>query len=500
MKNQIHASIDVLTPKVSHVYSKGICQPPYDSCGVELGITHRQFYKHSILSGLVVVLFFAATLMAKAQIEVSTLAGNDSKGSLIAAIKLANAQKADPAKPVIIRFAKQLSGAIVLSMDLPAIENHISFVGNAANGTPAITIDGSVNPAINQGIKGGISPGFRLFLIKEGKTVSFENLILTKSNQSGIFNEGGTVTVKNCMFILNMGIGRELGSAGAIQNEGGNLTVIGSYFNHNIGGVGGSEGGIGFGGGGGISVINGNAVVINSSFIDNDGGYGGIGVGSVGGAGAIMAIRSNVSVANCTVAGNFGGDCLVTAAAGGFVLVGGNMLVQQSTIVNNSGGMGYGGFGGIDLCSGGAHVLAGTLTLGGTIFVGNINGKDEDTDVDVLTDAELRSSGNNLTGIGHEALNGAGDVSGVELQQVVATTSEGKFQSSILSGFLPTVGLTAGSPAKNQSVGIKSISPVSSTDVSAKFFADSWNMYGSLLQADQNGTKRAAKPSIGAVE
>ena len=240
---------------------------------------HCELAKQSRTS-LMFLFVLAATLTVKAQIEVTTLAGDNSAGSLVAAIQAANKQKADPAKPATIRFAKQLSGEIVLSMDLPAIDNHIALTGNMANGHPTVTINGSVNPAVNEGLKGGISPGFRLFNVKQGKTFTIDNLHLTKSNQSGIVNEGGSVTVKNCMFTYNVGIGSVHGTAGAIQNETGNLTVVGSYFFYNTGGVGGTDGGVGYGGAGGINVINGNAVIINSSFLDNEGGFGGVGVGT----------------------------------------------------------------------------------------------------------------------------------------------------------------------------------------------------------------------------
>ena len=448
----------------------------------------------------IIVLLFASTLMVQAQIEVSTLAGDDSKGSLIAAIKSANAQKANPDKPVTIRFAGKLSGEIVLSMDLPVIENHISFVGNVENGKPAITINGSVNPAINQGLRGGVSPGFRLFVVKSDSTVSFENLNLTKSNKSGITNEGGTVTVKNCIFTYNLGIGSIHGTAGAICNNNGNLTVIGSYFFYNTGGVGGTDGGVGYGGAGCIDVINGNAIVINSSFFENEGGFGGVGVGSVGGAGVIMVRDGNVSVVNCTAAGNFGGGSIVTGASGGFVMIGGNMSILQSTVVDNLGGTGLGGFDGVDNCSGGIHVLSGTLTLGGNIFVGNQNGIDEDTDIESQVSGKIISLGHNLFGVAKVAVDGTGDVQGVALKNVVATTSEGKHKSEVISGFLPTVALTASSPAKNKSVAITGISPVPSSDSNAKFFTDASTKYASMLKTDQNGNSRVANPSIGAVE
>ena len=448
----------------------------------------------------IAAMFFFTIVTVSAQIEVSTLAGDDSNGSLIAAILSANGKKANPDKPVTISFAKSLAGEIVLSKDLPPIENNISIVGNLASGTPAVTISGSVNPEINEGLKGGISPGFRLFLVKAGNTVSIENLHLTKSNKSGLTIEGGTVTVKNCMFTYNLGIGDIHGTAGAIQNEKGNLTVIGSYFFYNTGGVGGTDGGVGYGGAGSINDVGGNTVVFNSSFFDNEGGFGGVGVGSVGGAGVMMIRDGNVSLVNCTAAGNFGGGSIVTGASGGIVMIGGSMSLLESTIVDNMGGAGLGGFDGVDFCSGGIHILAGKFRLGGNIIAGNFNGEDVASDVESQVKGEVRSLGNNLFGSIKKELSAEGDVIGVAMKDVVVTTSEGKYKSDIVSGFLPTVALAANSPARNKCVIFNDICPVSSDDANAKFFTGAASKYSSLLQADQNGKKRATASSIGAVE
>lgn len=449
-----------------------------------------------------IVLLFATTLIVEAQVNVSTLAGDDSRGSLIAAIKTANERKADPANPVVISFDKKLQGEIVLTMDLPKITNHISVVGNLVDGKPAVTVNGSVNAESYGGLLGGVMPGFGLFFVTADKTVSIENLILTKSNRSGITNEGGTVTVKNCMFTYNLGIGREYGTAGGIDSEKGSLTVIGSYFFYNNGGVGGVEGGPGLGGAGSINVVDGNALIINSSFSENEGGFGGVGVGSVAGPGAVMARNSNVSIVNSTIVNNFGGGSIVTGASGGLILLRGNMRILQSTIVENIGGAGLGGFDGIDFCSGGIHVLAGTLTLGGNIFVGNRNGVDEETDIESQVSGEVRSLGHNLYSLSSLEISATGDVKGVALDRVIATKSSDQYKTDlkVVSGVAPTVALAANSPAKNKSIKFTDISPVASSDANAKFFADEANKYSSLLQADQNGNPRAANPSIGAVE
>ena len=458
-------------------------------------IKERSFLRYAIIAFLL-----ATTTMVKAQIEVSTLAGNDSRGSLIAAIKEANSRRAEPDKPVTISFNRRLAGEIVLTMDLPKIENHISIVGNVADGKPTITINGTTDPDDIGGLVGGIRPGFGLFFVTSGKTVSFENLILSRSNIGGITNEGGNVTVKNCMFTHNLGIGREHGTAGGIQSDDGNLTVIGSYFFYNNGGLGGLEGGVGYGGAGAVNVINGNAIFINSSFYEGEGGFGGVGVGSVAGPGAMFVRNSNVSVINCTVADNFGGGSIVTGASGGFVMLRGNMTVLQSTIVDNVGGAGLGGFDGVDFCSGGFHVLAGKLTIGGNIFAGNRNGFDDETDIESQASGEVRSLGYNLYGSANVEINGTGDVKGIVMRNVVATTPEGQYKAEFTSGILSTIALTANSPAKNKSIKFTDISPVPSSDANAKFFTDAASKYSALLQADQNGKQRAANPSIGAVE
>ena len=457
-------------------------------------------WRISVLKITSVVLLLVINQSVCAQIEVSTLKGDDSGGSLIAAIKNANAQKTDHDNPVIISFSKDIAGEIVLSMDLPPIENNISVIGNTENGKPVITINGTVNPEISGGLKGGISPGFSLFEVKSGNTASFENLHLTKSNKSGIIIEGGVVTVKNCMLTYNFGIGSVHGTAGAIQSENSQLTVIGTYFFYNTGGVGGTDGGVGYGGAGSVNIVGGNAVFINSSFFENEGGFGGVGVGSVGGAGVIMVRDGNVSIVNCTAAGNFGGGSIVTGASGGIVMLGGNMSLFESTIAGNMGGAGLGGFDGVDFCSGGIHVLAGKLSLGGNIIAGNYNGADEASDLEFQANGEVHSLGYNLFGSLKKEFCEEGDSKGFALKDIVATTSEGKYKNEIVSGFLPTIALTTNSPARSKNILFNDINPVSSYDANAIFFNDAARKYSSLLQADQNGKLRGDNPSIGAVE
>ena len=64
MKNKIRNIGEQLTPKESNVYSKWAFCSRYDSEGVEQENEHRVFYKHTILSGLellinmIIVLFF----------------------------------------------------------------------------------------------------------------------------------------------------------------------------------------------------------------------------------------------------------------------------------------------------------------------------------------------------------------------------------------------------------------------------------------------------------
>src|SRR5690606_34850821 len=99
---------------------------------------------------------------------------------------------------------------------------------------------------------------------------TLEGLTIAASNHSGITNMGD-LTVKNCILSKNLGAGSINGTGGGIQNENGNLTVIGCFFDYNTGGIGGTDGGVGFGGAGGINLVSGNAIVLQSTFVDNEG-------------------------------------------------------------------------------------------------------------------------------------------------------------------------------------------------------------------------------------
>ena len=434
---------------------------------------------HSVrqaISCFLISIFSVFALNAQKTFEVKNLSGDASKGSLIEAINKANETLgASAEKPNIIQFAKGLKGEIILSENLPALNNHIAILGNLSEGKPAVKINGSVNPAVNEGLKGGVSPGFRTFVVNTGKTVSIEGLEISASNHTGITNMGN-LTVKNCILSKNFGAGSINGTGGGIQNENGNLLVIGCFFDYNTGGVGGTDGGVGYGGAGGINIAGGNVVVAQSSFIDNEGGFGGVGVGSAGGAGAVSVLNGNVSIVNCTIAGNFGGGSIVSGASGGMIVVGGSASLLRSVVCNNMGGAGFGGFGAVEFCSGGIHILKGSFTLGGNILGTNFNGKDVKTDLEKEADGEVRSAGYNLFGTSNAKLEGTGDTVLEDLSKAIVCDKDGKFKAEVKSGFIPVVTAASGiSAQKSPVIGKENFIPVKVEDPAYKWFEEKWN-------------------------
>jgi len=252
--------------------------------------------------------------------------------------------------------------------------------------------------------------------------------------------------------------------------------VIGCFFDYNTGGVGGTDGGVGYGGAGGINIAGGNVVVAQSSFIDNEGGFGGVGVGSAGGAGAVSVLNGNVSIVNCTIAGNFGGGSIVSGASGGMIVVGGSASLLRSVVCNNMGGAGFGGFGAVEFCSGGIHILKGSFTLGGNILGTNFNGKDVKTDLEKEADGEVRSAGYNLFGTSNAKLEGTGDTVLEDLSKAIVCDKDGKFKAEVKSGFIPVVTAASGiSAQKSPVIGKENFIPVKVEDPAYKWFEEKWN-------------------------
>ncbi|WP_157082469.1 beta strand repeat-containing protein [Methanobrevibacter cuticularis] len=151
-----------------------------------------------------------------------------------------------------------------------------------------------------------------LFNVKSGYTVSFINMTFINGNGTSfnfggaINNNGGTLTVENCKFYNNAG--RE---GGAIRSDSSStVNIINSEFINNTGLRGGA-----------IYLVNGGLNIENSTFINNS-------ASQVGGAvwnGGINASITNSSFINNTATDNGGG-----------IFNSGNMSVSRNTMEGNT--------------------------------------------------------------------------------------------------------------------------------------------------------------------
>jgi hypothetical protein len=189
----------------------------------------------------------------------------------------------------------------------------------------------------------------------------------------GIFNDGGRLSVVNCVVSANSTI--EFG--GGIANLGGTLTVTGSTLSGNFADF----------GSGGIDNFAGTLTVTNSIVTGNTaGGFGG-GMGNFGGT---------LTVTNSTLSAN-----VAAGDSGGIDNEEGTLTVTNSIVTGNTAG----GFGG------GIRNLGGTLTVTGSTLSGNFadfdgGGIDNEGGVLFLTNSTV--SGNTAGGFG----GGMGDFEG----------------------------------------------------------------------------------------
>jgi fibronectin-binding autotransporter adhesin len=224
---------------------------------------------------------------------VTSLAGDNSAGSLRQAIALANAQ---PGKDTITFASGLAGGAIDLSTGQLSITGDVDIKGPTA---ALVILDGPSFDTFQQFMNNG-----RIFDIAAGVTASISNLRLQGGNASdpnfegntpdafgGAIHNAGNLTGRQCTF-YNNGAGDYdnwgNGGGGAIYNSG-TLTVVNSSFAANY---------AVYGSGGGIYNA-GTATVSDSTFYRNyNGGLGGA---------IYNAAGANATVNSCTMTQN-GGD------------------------------------------------------------------------------------------------------------------------------------------------------------------------------------------------
>lgn len=179
---------------------------------------------------LLLAALVAALLCRQASAATFTIADGDVAG-LIAAINTANANNEDDT----INLAANGHYANPVGINYTNGENGMPVIG-ADNGH-TLTING--NGATIQGSVGFLN--FRIFYIGSGADVTFSGLTIANAqgeqgyDGSGIYNDHGTLAVKNCTFSQNSA--RE---GGAIFNDGSfdgsgsaTLTITNSTFSHN---------------------------------------------------------------------------------------------------------------------------------------------------------------------------------------------------------------------------------------------------------------------------
>src|ERR1051325_4101416 len=167
----------------------------------------------------------------------------------------------------------------------------------------------------------GMGP-FRIFHVTPGYTVTLAGLTISGGAQGsggGIFNEGSTLTISNC--IVSGNLSDAGGGGGGILNEAGTLTIVDSKVSSNRASFTSGDP-LGFGGG-----INsgGTLTIMRSSISDNTAAIDG---GGIIAEGMITVIDSNIT-------GNRAGSDNLLSGIGGGLYVSGTTEIRNSTISGN---------------------------------------------------------------------------------------------------------------------------------------------------------------------
>ncbi len=264
------------------------------------------------------------------------------EGSLRHAIAAANINPG----PDTINFNLSTPVTIDLTLGQLTITDAVTITGPGAN---LLTISG-----------GGAS---RIFLIDGpeggGMEVTLSGMTLTNGVATGGPGGFGAASV-----------------GGAIYSYGANLNIMATTISGNVAGNTGMANDVG-GFGGGIASVSGDLTVTNSTISGNVAGNTGTANSVRGyGGGIVQAGVGNVTITNSTISGNVAGNTGTATtnvfSAGGGILSffsGGNILLESSTIANNTASIdgGEGGLGGGIVIS----PFSGPTTLHNTIVAGN---------------------------------------------------------------------------------------------------------------------------------
>lgn|GEM_PF-2901146 len=262
--------------------------------------------------------------------------------------------------PVDIGFS--VTGTIVLSNPLDGIQHDVNI--NNTAGASAVTVDGQEENSI--------------FVVDPGFTVGIAGLTITRGQSQdgspeggGLLNEGGTVTVNDCIFTNNTA-----GAGGAIYTDLGSLTLNNCVLDGNTAN----------GDGGGLYNF-GSTVALNNSRVDSNNSEAGFGGGIFNCGDGTMTIEAttvsgnssergagifneagltSAQITNSTISSNDAND-------GGGIYNGGTLKVINSTISGNTA-----------LTNGGGiyNDVAGLFTFANVTVTNNHCDDDDDDDGD----------------------------------------------------------------------------------------------------------------------
>ena len=347
-----------------------------------IGSSTKTGVTSNIKLAIVAILFFAAITTLRADIITVTNTNDSGPGSLRQA--LADANDGDE-----ITFA--VAGTITLTSGELLVNHSINILG-----------PGSASLAVNG------NGSHRVFHVSSGQTVTISDLMISNGNDynaGGIYNDGASLTVNNCVFTANSGGGY---GGGGIMNDGSNananLTVNNCLFDGNS---------ADFLGGAILnfttSSTTANLTVSNCTISNNSADDGG-GVVNYGSDGTVTSVVSNTTMIGNSA--NFGRGGAIHNDA---VFVGGSatLTVSSCTVSNNSAYFSGGGIGN----------SAGNLQISNCTLSGNSAGSGGGVYTE-YDEADVHISNSTLSG------NSAASGGGIYTQEQVTVT----VTNSTLSG------------------------------------------------------------------
>ena len=256
------------------------------------------------------ILFFMCMSLTATATTFTVSNFNDAgAGSLRQAITDANTDfSATPGAPHSINFT--VSGTHFINSVLPVINNHMTLNGHAAGSTVT---------------RGNLVSFYRIFEVK-AFTVEMNNIKVETGNPGGsnpgggILNDGGILTMINCIVQGNECGALVGGHGGGIAQNSGTMTINNSTIKNN------DSGGNGLGGG--VYIADGTVTLTNCTVQNNSTG------GNNGGA-IFVDLSSILNLINCTVIDNVSGHN--TGFSSGGVFYGNNaQLNMTNTILANN--------------------------------------------------------------------------------------------------------------------------------------------------------------------